>query len=263
VRFFMKDLFMNTRLMIIVLWLFFLLVSQLNILVYASDNKVTSGPSLSITTKNTKKQQYLHGIDVSHYQGTINWLDVEETNVHYVMVKATGGETYADPLFNRNWRHLTKVNLIRGAYHFFFAADDPIAQAQHYYHVVGQLTHRDLPPIVDVEEVDDVSAGVLLESLLTYLSEIEKLTKRTPIIYTNQAFGQQYLQDERLNKYPLWIADYEPELTILPSPWRNQGWHFWQYSEQGKVLGITSDVDLNRYQGSYEQLKLFIAQSAH
>ncbi len=266
-RFFMKNILINMRWIIVVPFLLFLLITSLSIKAYVDDNSVNNDvdpvPLLPSLTKSTKKTPYLHGIDVSHYQGIINWLDVEETNVHYAIVKATGGITYVDPLFSRNWRHLAKVKLIRGAYHFFHATDDPIAQAKHYYQIVGQLSQHDLPPIVDVEELDNVSVKVLLNSLLTYLSEIEKLTNRTPIIYTNQFFGQQYLQDERLNKYHLWIAEYGSTLTGLPVPWRTKSWHFWQFSQQGKVSGISSEVDLNHYQGSYKQLKLFIEESAH
>jgi len=228
-----------------------------------ADNKNNNANNaLPASEIQTETNQYLLGIDVSHYQGSINWIEVEEANVHYVMVKATEGVTYVDPLFYRNWRHLNKVKIIRGAYHFFNTADDPLNQAKHYYQTIGQLVNHDLPPIVDVEQLGSVSPDKLLDNLLVYLQAIEKLTKRIPIIYTNQAFGQQYLHDVRLNKYFLWIAEYEGLLTELPVPWRTQGWHFWQYSQQGQILGIASTVDLNHYQGSYEQLKLFIEQSA-
>jgi len=218
---------------------------------------------LSSKLTKSKQPRYLFGIDVSHYQGHINWLDVEEASVHYAMVKATGGITYVDPLFNRNWRHLSKVKIIRGAYHFFYAGDDPIAQANNYFQVVGRLSSQDLPPIVDVELLDSVSADVLLSRLIRYLNEIEKLTRRTPIIYTNQYFGQQYLRDKRFKKYTLWIAEYGVRLTDLPAPWRTKSWNFWQYSQHGKVSGISPNVDLNHFQGSYKQLQLFIEQSAH
>ena len=200
----------------------------------------------------------LQGIDISHFQGDINWQIFTKNHFDFVFVKATGGETFVDPKFSSNWHALRTTHLARGAYHFFYASDDPKKQAEHFLATIGKLKPTDLPPVLDVEITDHSDAQTILNGVLTWLETIEDETGRLPIIYSGISFAKQYLNDEKLSKYPLWIADYNKTLPPLPEPWQKQGWKFWQYTETGHALGINGNVDHSYFNGSKDDLSSFI-----
>ncbi len=214
-----------------------------------------------LTPKKINGKEVTHGLDVSHYQGTINWKKVKRHNLGFVLVKATGGDTYVDPHFYHNWNGVREAGMIRGPYHFFYAADNPRKQAAHFLATVGELKPYDLPPVLDVEISDHVPKKQLLESVLVWLQHVEKALKRRPLIYSDDTFSREYLSDARMAKYPLWIANYEKTVAAVPSPWDDIGWAFWQYSEEGSIDGIQGTVDLDLHQGDLEELKLFIHRS--
>ncbi len=196
--------------------------SKLRELVHEQKNRQTLTKE-SIPFKVSSKSQIsnakiTHGIDVSHYQGIINWKKVKEHDLGFVLVKATGGDNYTDPHFHSNWNGIRESGIIRGAYHFFYASDDPKKQARHFMSTVGKLGIYDLPPVLDVEISDHSPSKKLLKSVLTWLQIVEKGLKRRPLIYTDLSFGKGYLSDARLNKYNLWIATYEKKVTAVPSP---------------------------------------------
>ncbi len=203
----------------------------------------------------------INGIDVSHYQGKINWSKMAKTNHVFVITKATGGIDYVDPTFKTNWYHIRKHNLVRGSYHFFYADDDAETQAQHYLATVGRIKSTDLPPILDIEITDHTNKEILIEKAITWLETVEKATNRRPIIYTDTAFGQDFLSDPRFGSYYLWIAQYSKKVDTLPAPWKDKNWFIWQHSQSGQVSGIEGDVDLSRYKGSLDNLHAFIKKS--
>ncbi|MCL1124971.1 GH25 family lysozyme [Shewanella surugensis] len=208
----------------------------------------------------------IQGIDVSHYQGRIDWPQVNRQLFPFAIAKATGGETYVDPEFHINWHGMRENGLIRGAYHFFYAADDPQKQALKYLSVVGEWNPADLPPILDIEITDNMNGVAIRERSLVWLNIVEKETQRRPIIYTNSFFSKTYLNDPRLARFPLWIAQYSAELSVLPEPWKDKGtcrntWCLWQHSQNGKVTGVNAPVDLNHFNGNLPSLKKFIRDS--
>ncbi|MCJ8269083.1 MAG: glycoside hydrolase family 25 protein [Psychrosphaera sp.] len=211
--------------------------------------------------KTDKTVTKVRGIDVSHYQGVIDWTVLGKSNLGFVFVKATGGNTYTDPHFHTNWHALRSQNMARGAYHFFYAADDGKTQAENFLKTLGKLKPTDLPPVLDVEIADHTDAKALLEGVLTWLETVEEQTKRRPIIYTGVSFGQQYLSDPKLAKYPLWIADYGKKIEAIPAPWKDQSWSFWQYSQSGQSVGIKGLVDLDVFNGDADTLTSFIKSS--
>ncbi|WP_420590834.1 glycoside hydrolase family 25 protein [Bacterioplanoides sp.] len=201
------------------------------------------------------------GIDVSHYQGEVLWHRVAASGKSFAIAKATGGENYTDPSFTNNWYGIRRHELIRGAYHFFYAGDDPEKQAEHYLDTVGQIRKNDLPPILDVEITDEMSPELLIEHTLIWLETVEKATKRKPIVYTDSAFGQEFLTDPRFGHYYLWLADYSNENPPAPQAWKKKRWFLLQHAQNGKVDGIKGNVDLSHYRGSLANLKAFIQQS--
>ncbi|UGQ45898.1 glycoside hydrolase family 25 protein [Massilia endophytica] len=203
----------------------------------------------------------LKGIDVSHYQQNIDWSKVAGAGVVFAYAKATGGSSFVDPAFSRNWQSMREAGLYRGAYHFFLAGDDPKVQAEQFIKTIGKLRRKDLPPMLDVETDDDTDIETLQERALVWLQTVEKSTGRTPVVYTDNGFADKVLTDPRFARYPFWIADYAGSVSGVPNPWEKRGWQFWQYEDSGSVAGITGEVDLDKFQGTLADLRAFVEKS--
>ena len=198
-------------------------------------------------------------MDVSYFQGAVRWEDVSQDGVVFAYAKATGGLGFVDPRFTQNWHGMRSEEILRGAYHFFYAAEDGKAQAEHFLKTVGPLRPHDLPPMLDVEVADHTEKDTLVAGVLAWLEHVETETGRLPMIYTDPGFGDSYLDDPRLKKYPLWIAEYGPKVTSVPAPWKESGWSIWQHSQAGEVHGISGKVDLDIFTGDLDRLKAFAA----
>lgn len=198
---------------------------------------------------------YIHGIDVSHHQDTINWDEVKKFGVTFVFVKATEGIDYLDTMFTHNWQNVEKENMIRGAYHFYESDDDPVQQAAWFVNNVKSFKGV-LPPVIDVESAghNKVTIEEYQNKLIVLLNEVEKLTGIEPLIYSSPNFAAKYLTDNKFGKYKLWIAEYGVDAPRIPPVWQTQGWHFWQDSFQATVPGVPKKVDRNRYAGKFSDL---------
>jgi len=201
----------------------------------------------------------VHGVDVSHYQSHINWYEVASEGIDFGFVKATEGETISDSLFCQNWIEMENAGIIRGAYHFFRPGTSAITQAQHFIEKVD-LKYGDLPPVLDVEVLDDVNKDVMVARLKIWLEMVEDAFGVRPIIYTNMKYYNQYLA-ENFADYTLWIARYnDKKMPSLSADkawdfWQyGKAWDFWQYGDRGRITGIKGPVDLNVFQGTYTDL---------
>ncbi len=218
-------------------------------------------PQIQHSNINHQANNKISGIDVSHFQGLINWPRVAKSHVRFAYIKATNGNDFIDPEFNKNWHELRATTLYRGAYHFFLAADDPVEQAKHFVNTVGKLRDNDLPPMLDIEISDHISNQQLEQRALIWLKTVEELSGRTPIVYTDNGFADSILTKAEFAKYPLWIAEYSDSVSTLPSPWKGKQWSLWQHSEQGQITGINGHVDLDVFNGTETDLKNFINDS--
>jgi lysozyme len=194
------------------------------------------------------------GIDVSHWQGRVNWRAVEEAGIGFAFLKATEGTSFVDPTFRGHWAALGETRILRGAYHRFRASRDAAAQAEHFLTVVS-LREGDLPPALDVEATDGVSSERVIRGARTWLQIVERRTGVRPIVYTRPNFRRTHL-GTALDDYPLWIGEYDVD---APSA---DGWAFWQHSQQGRVPGIATMVDLNRFSGTHAELRQLAASRA-
>lgn len=191
----------------------------------------------------------VHGIDVSSYQGKINWQRVKamhEDGVHikFAFIKATEGILMVDPYFQRNWREAPKAGIICGAYHFFLPQKSGLWQAKFFLQTV-KMEKGDLPMVVDVERLYRTTPEKMRTQLTLFINQIETKTGVKPIIYTNISFYQDYLQGY-FDEYPLWIAHYyQPQLRIGS----NTKWQFWQHSDKARINGINQKVDMNIFKG--------------
>jgi lysozyme len=209
------------------------------------------------------KQQVAYGIDISHYQGNeLDFVARKRDSLSFVICKATEGKTFVDPKFKSNWELLKKKKFIRGAYHYFRCEDQPEAQANLYINTVGELGLSDLPPIVDVEVVDQCTSHTEIQNrLLAFLEILKKRTRRIPMIYVDPSFANEYLRDRRFAKYPLWVADWTSAAKpSLPSTWRTAGWTLWQKTNEYDIHSTKTDFDC--FNGNVEELKQFIWESA-
>ncbi|RZK82237.1 MAG: glycoside hydrolase family 25 protein [Pedobacter sp.] len=195
------------------------------------------------------KGHTIHGIDVSYYQGKIDWQQVksmkeDDVNISFAFIKATEGLFNVDPYFQRNWREAPKAGIICGAYHYLIPKKSGEWQAKFFLQTV-KFEKGDLPPVCDVEELNGIPASRMRVELKAFLKHVEKKTGVKPIIYTGLSFYKDYL-DGYFDDYPLWIAHYyQPKLKVS----KKTNWHFWQHSDKAKISGINHVVDFNAFNG--------------
>lgn len=194
------------------------------------------------------------GIDVSYYQGTINWTSVKADNVRYAFIRVSDGTTFSDPKFGANWAGAKAQGILRGAYQFFRPNQDPIAQADMLIDAIGGAVEPgDLPPVIDVEADGGLTPAQVESKVRQWVNHVKAAIGREPIIYTGFYFWRDQVGAPDLTQSPLWHAQYTTATcpNIAP-PWDD--WAFWQYSSAGTVAGIGGNVDMNRFNGTYEEL---------
>lgn len=195
------------------------------------------------------------GIDISQYQGDVNFQEVKAAGNTFVFIKATQGITLVDPKYAANMEGARAAGLVVGAYHFYMTDDDPTLQFGNFSKAV-QLKAGDLPPVVDIEALSKNSRPNIDSDLQTFLDELEKQYGVKPILYSGEKFSNEYLTE--FGDYPLWIAEYGPKEPDLPTGWSS--WTFWQWSQAGTVDGVSGDVDMDRFHGDESQFKAFLIQ---
>ncbi|MDA8648318.1 GH25 family lysozyme [bacterium] len=182
-----------------------------------------------------------HGIDVSHYQGDIDWdrlIKKSSVKISFVFCKATEGTSLLDKRWRRNYEELRKRNIPVGAYHYFKPNKDAAEQA-HFFLKHYQPNQSDLPPVIDVEE-ESTSSIKLRNDVKRWMDIVQQKTGRQPIIYTNYFMFSTVFKPHFRN-YTFWIANYSDR----PERMKDDRIQYWQYTDQGMVPGIDENVDLN------------------
>ena len=197
----------------------------------------------------------VHGIDVSHYQGDINWKMLEQTRqgqfpIHFIFMKATEGGDYSDDRFTANFDSARAHGFIRGAYHFYNPKTDANKQADFFIQSV-KLESGDLPPVLDIEKKGK-DMKKLQSDLKLWLRKVESHYGVKPIIYASYKFKTRYLNDSVFNTYPYWIAHYYVDSVRYEGDWK-----FWQHTDVGTLPGIEEKVDLNVFNGGKNELDAF------
>jgi len=200
-------------------------------------------------------EPFVEGIDVSWYQKKIDWKQVATTKV-FAFVKATEGTSLEDKLFASNWPAARNAGLLRGAYHFFHPSIDPVEQAEFF---LSKVVTCELPPVLDVEASDNVASAKVVNGVNTWVEHVAARLRR-PLIYASPSFWQRLPAAEIEQKADLWIAEWEIEHPGKMGSW--PGWSFWQYSSRGEVPGIAGSVDLNRFNGSIDDLYAYLTRTA-
>lgn len=198
-------------------------------------------------------QYPVRGVDVSHYQGEINWNALAVQNIQFVYIKATEGSTYVDEKFADNFRAARQTGLRVGAYHFFSFDSPGTNQAANFIETVEAFKGM-MPPVVDVEfygnkEVNPPDPLEVRSQLQAYLDAVEEAYGKRPVIYATYESWELYIKNQ-FEDYPLWIRD------IWNRPEKSLDWTFWQYTNRGRLKGFSGDepyIDLNVFAGTLEE----------
>lgn len=201
----------------------------------------------------TKYSNYVIGIDISQFQGEVDWENIEAIDelfeFKFVIVRATAGCKKIDSQYKRNWKKLSGTPFIQGVYHYYRPDENSTLQANHFIeHVYLKKGH--LPPILDIEKLPkNQSIPKLKEGLQNWLNIVEKHYGVKPIIYTSQKYFEDFLQVD-FPRYKFWIANYNPWVKSIP-----EASIMWQFSEKAQLHGINEWVDLNVFKGDIVELK--------
>lgn len=194
----------------------------------------------------------LPGIDVSKFQGTIDWSKVAGAGIAWAYAEGsrcaanTNDQVVLDPDFAANWAGMKASGIVRGAYHRLCASQDGKAQADAFLNHVGPIAATDLPPMLDWEDPDGATRVAGEKNAQAFLDEVKARTGRDPIIYTSPGLWPS-LSADSFAGYRLWVADWNVSCPVMPTGWKS--WVFWQHADNGTVPGISGNVDLDWFDG--------------
>lgn len=194
----------------------------------------------------------IEGIDVSHWQGFIDWEAVAEAGIRFAIIKATGGGSFVDHCFGRNKLGAQKAGIVAGAYHFWRPRPSGTQQAEHFLRHLGDPTGM-LIPALDVERYATVPKAEVTRSALEWLRRVERELGVKPLVYANVWWCKHKLGAEIAQEgYPLWLAYWRPWPPKVSQARPLGGWTswaIWQYYARGRVPGIRGHVDRDRLAG--------------
>lgn len=196
----------------------------------------------------------VHGVDVSRWQGDIDWVKLRTQGANFAYIKATDGGDHLDPMFRKNWREAKAAGIKRGAYHFFYWCRVASQQADWFIRNVPNDPDA-LPPVIDVEWNGDSSCkrrpsrAQVLEKMQIFMDKLERHYGKRPIIYTAPDFYDDNLKGT-FTDYPFWLrAVAQHPSKVYPG----RRWLFWQYSGSGLSQGVNEKIDLNVFHGSEDE----------
>jgi lysozyme len=193
------------------------------------------------------------GIDVSEWQGAIDWGQVAGAGYKYAITRINDGH-HQDPTFRTNWDAIKAVGMIRGAYQFYEPTVDPTTQAQWVINAVGMLGPGDLPVTLDVEWTTGTPNAGDIDS---WMLQVAAGTGKIPMIYTAVGYWNSYFTDQ-FGNLDLWVANYGVSCPHMPSSWDH--WLFWQWGG-APVPGIAGNVDQNVFNGDLNALQIVAGQN--
>jgi lysozyme len=197
----------------------------------------------------------VHGVDVSIYQGTVNWTSVKAAGIDFAIARISDGSAL-DTQFATNWGGMKSAGIVRGAYQYFEPGQDPTTQANIVISAVGMLGTGDLPVTADMETTGGQSAATIVANLQTWMNAVKAGTGKQPMVYTASGYWDGSVGgSSAFGSDPLWVANWGPPCPSMPTGWSS--WDFWQYSDTGTVNGISGNVDLDEFNGSLAQLQSF------
>lgn len=202
----------------------------------------------------------IQGIDISRWQGQIDWSAVQRAGTAFVFIKASEGGDHMDPNFRANWEGARAAGIPRGAYHFVYWCRPAEEQAAWFRQNVPNDPDA-LPPVLDVEwnghsrtcpkKIDPEAARGKIAILL---AAMEAHTGKKPIIYTDIPFHAEVLEG-RSYPNPFWLRSVAAEPDTR---YNGRMWMFWQFTTTGRVPGIQGAVDRNAFAGTRDDWEAFL-----
>jgi lysozyme len=202
----------------------------------------------------------IHGIDISKWQGRVDWASLRSAGTQFAFIKATEGGDHIDERFLENWNAAKRAGVPRGAYHFVYWCRPAHEQAEWFRRNVPADPDA-LPPVLDLEWNNNsrcpqrVPREQALEMTRIMLQAMEAHTGKRPIIYTDINFHADVL-DGSFNDYPFWLRSVAAEPH---ERFNNRRWTFWQFTTTGRVPGVSGDVDRNVFYGTENQWNTFLS----
>ncbi|ONI37860.1 hypothetical protein AN639_08815 [Candidatus Epulonipiscium fishelsonii] len=187
----------------------------------------------------------LKGLDVSHWQGYVNFNDIKNDGIEVIYIKVAQGSDYQDPMWLQNYNDARNAGLKIGFYHYITASnnEEAIQQAEYFYNLIKYKEYECLP-VMEYTDNPIISNYEINEVVTTYMNTLKNLVNSNVAIYTDEDRVEN-LWEASLSEYPLWIADYSGENPYLGS-W--DSWAGFQYTETGSIYGINgNEVDLNYF----------------
>ena len=199
----------------------------------------------------------VHGVDVSRWQGDVNWPVARQSGVAFAFIKATEGGDVADPMFLKNWINTARAGVARGAYHYYYFCRSAEEQARWFIANVPRDPNA-LPPVLDLEWTHTSKTcpwrpdgGHIQSEAKKYLDILERHYGQRPVIYTTVDFYRE-TGIGSLKNTEFWLRSVAGHpVEVYPGA----EWTFWQYTGTGQVPGIDGPVDLNVYRGSTSSWK--------
>ena len=185
------------------------------------------------------------GIDVSGWQGNIDYSEVASSGIEIVYMKASEGTSFVDPYFNQNYTNAKANGLKVGFYHYLTARSnsEAVAQANFFVSTISGMI-PDCRLAMDFESFGSLSTEEINEIGLTFMQTVESLSGKKMVIYSDTSNASNIFGGG-LTNYPLWVAQYEVEEPTPNGNW--DSWVGWQYTDAGEISGINGYVDRDRF----------------
>ncbi|MGF0536792.1 glycoside hydrolase family 25 protein [Agrobacterium sp. ES01] len=213
--------------------------------------------------KKSPSKLAVHGVDVSRWQGDIDWHTLRRQGANFVYIKATDGGDHLDPMFKTNWRGAKDAGVRHGAYHFFYWCRTASSQADWFIQNVPREANA-LPPVIDVEWNHQSSCkkrpdrATVLEKMRVFMDRLERHYGKRPVIYTSPDFYADNLQGA-FKSHPFWLRS----VAAHPSKvYPDRRWVLWQYSGSGLSQGVDERIDLNVFNGSVDDWHRWLSDGA-
>ena len=205
----------------------------------------------------------IHGIDISKWQGEIDWREVKRAGTAFAYMKATEGGDHLDERFHLNWEGARQAGVPRGAYHFMFWCRSAEEQAAWFKRNVPRDADA-LPPVLDAEWNGHsktcpkrIAPELARQKIAIMLKAMREHTGKKPIIYTDIPFHADVLEGQHID-HDFWLRSVAAEPH---EKYSTRNWKLWQFTTTGRVPGIKGAVDRNAYSGSRKDWVRFLAQN--
>lgn len=216
-----------------------------------------------ILLNNPSSEEYpVRGIDVSHYQGEIDWQELASNDIDFAYIKATEGSSHKDECFEYNLENALKTELYVGAYHFFSLESSGETQAENFIASVPKNEGM-LPPVIDVEFYADIEKNPpedISAELEAMINALRDYYGAEPVIYTTQEVYKLYIACA-CKEQDIWIRD------VLMTPYLPDGrdWTFWQYTNREVLSGYMGEekfIDMNVFCGSETDFAQYLRENS-